>query len=276
MRETAGLLRLGVAFAYDQAWPRPQIEVPNESAEEDTNSGLPSSSEEASIPWASFHAQFNNSPVYRPDQVEEAFELWLMCHRPFGQEFDRVLYSRGLLEIEIRALRAVIEYYYMTSPRSSGSATPPPQTLVSEMQPYQVENVESIVRRMRDHGEILVDSEGAIWAGPLRSHSSLPSPRMDPASSSTDPSPALPPTHRVTRRDWGTILTIADDELSVQQPASSSEVPSLTPHDYVIVEAAVTLLLEGYQFDWQQLNPEQKELYHARVGQYMCSLHEVD
>ena len=113
-----------------------------DSVEEETDSGLPSSSEETGIPWSSLHARFNNSPVRRPGQVEEAYELWLMCRRPFGREFDRVLASRGLMEIEIRALRAVIEYYYMSSPKSSGSATPPPPTLESEVQPAQTEHVD--------------------------------------------------------------------------------------------------------------------------------------
>ena len=167
LREVTSTMRWGAAFAYDRAWPEPRLPVPEDSVEEETDSGLPSSSEETGIPWSSLHARFNNSPVYRPGQVEEAYELWLMCRRPFGREFDRVLASRGLMEIEIRALRAVIEYYYMSSPKSSGSATPPPPTLESEVQPAQTEHVDFIIDRMIGDGEILVDRDGSIWAGPL-------------------------------------------------------------------------------------------------------------
>ena len=272
LREVSGSMRMGAAHAYDQMWPGPRVDIPDNSAEEDTDSGFPSSL----IPWASFHAQFNNSPIYRPNQVEEAYELWQMCRRPFGQEFDRVLHIRGLLDIEMRALRAVIEFYYMSSPRSSGSATPPPPTLESEVQPMEVQQVESIICRMKRNGEILVDREGLVWAGPLRPPSPLHTLPAEPASSSTDPLPRAPPTHRVTRRNWGTILTLTEDESNTQDPTTMGGAVEVTPHDQAIVQAAFTLYLEGYEFDWQQLKPEQQGLYHSIIGEHLRSLHEVD
>ena len=264
LREVTSTMRWGAAFAYDRAWPEPRQPVPEDSAEEETDSGLPSSSEETGIPWSSLHARFNNSPVYRPGQVEEAYELWLMCRRPFGREFDRVLASRGLMEIEIRALRAAIEYYYMSSPKSSGSATPSPPTLESEVQPAQTEHVDFIIDRMIGDGEILVDRDGSIWAGPLRPSELGPCSRADPASSSSDPVP-VQPTRRVTRRDWGLLVTEEEGEISDMQR-----------HDQIVAEAVFTLYLEGYDFDVQQLSSEQLELFHSMVGRYMSSLHEVD
>ena len=168
------------------------------------------------------------------------------------------------MEIEIRALRAAIEYYYMSSPKSSGSATPPPPTLESEVQPAQTEHVDFIIDRMIGDGEILVDRDGSIWAGPLRPSELGPCSRADPASSSSDPVP-VQPTRRVARRDWGLLVTEEEGEISDMQR-----------HDQIVAEAVFTLYLEGYDFDVQQLSSEQLELFHSMVGRYMSSLHEVD
>ena len=170
----------------------------------------------------------------------------------------------------------------MTSPKSSGSATPPPPTLASEVPPAQTEHVDSIVDRMIGQGEILVDKDGSIWAGPVRPPKVSEDNPVDPASSSTDPIPhpippavgpdmgtmahPTPPTRRITRRDWGAIMVIEDAE----------EPSDMQIHDQTVAEAVFTLYLEGYDFDVQQLSPEQLQLYHEMVGQYMCSLHEVD
>ena len=152
----------------------------------------------------------------------------------------------------------------MSSPRSSGSATPPPPTLESEVQPAQSEHVDFIIDRMIGDGEILVDRDGSIWAGPLRPSEPGASNRTDPASSSSDPVP-VPPTHRVTRRDWGLLVTEEEEETSDMQQ-----------HDQIVAEAVFTLSLEGYDFDVQQLSSVQLQLFHNMVGRYMSSLHEVD
>ena len=48
--EVTRSLRLGTAFAYDQTWPGPGQSEPSDSAEGETDSGFPSSSEDTDIP----------------------------------------------------------------------------------------------------------------------------------------------------------------------------------------------------------------------------------
>ena len=63
--------------------------------------------------------------------------------------------------------------------------------------------------------------------------------------------------------------------------AGTSEEASVTAseleeHDGHVAQAAFLLWMENLDFDWTQLSPAQKEIYHGMVGRYMQSLEDND
>ena len=59
-------------------------------------------------------------------------------------------------------------------------------------------------------------------------------------------------------------------------PVSEGEDPQALEMDYQIAAAASLLYQYGYDFDWEQVTPEQQDIYHTMIGRLLRSIEEVD
>ena len=104
LRETASRARLATASAYARArnWNPPGVHE-EESEETDSRMTLFSSTSvsEVGVPWDVIHAQTQHSPLHRRSFVENAFETWLTCSRPWSSNLREFPYLDCLFDLEI-------------------------------------------------------------------------------------------------------------------------------------------------------------------------------
>ena len=251
LRESASSLRYRVASAY--ATLRPQSpRTPQSEARESTDSGLATSSSEdenglgtseseVHPPWQHLHHLFGSCPRHSANQVEEAWEAWLLCRRPWDEDLRTIGFFDRLFDIELIAFRAMAEVYYMRPPSSRGSETPRPPIIGESTEESGTDLLTQAFERCMERGEMFEDQQGTLWSRPVRTNRSA-------ARSRTDPTP--------------------------EDQASSDSEP--TEYDWMIARAAFTLYQANMQFDWEQLSEAQQTIYHTLEGQMLQELPEVD
>ena len=242
LRESAGRLRYRVASAY--AILRPQSpRTPESEARESTDSGLATNSSESEVhlPWRHLHHLFGSCPMYRANQVEEAWEAWLLCQRPWDDDLRTIGFFDRLFDIELIAFRAMAEVYYMRPPSSRGSETPRPPIVGESTEESGTDLLTHVFYRCVERGEMFEDQQGTLWSRPVQTSRSAARGSMDP----------MPDEH-----------------------ASSDSEP--TEYDWAIARAAFTLYQADMQFDWEQLSESQQQIYHSLVGRMLQELQEVD
>ena len=71
--------------------------------------------------------------------------------------------------------------------------------------------------------------------------------------------------------------SLGPDPTNTESSNDDSPTPEeLDEHDGHVAEAAFVLWLEGLNFDWTQLTPNQQDHYHTMVGRYLQNLKDVD
>ena len=168
LRQTASGSRLPVAAAYAKLRPRPPPE-PHASDSEETDSGLSegssTSSSEQEAPWPSLHRFLSNSPTYREDAVEDAFEIWLMNNQPHSRNWRDFPFLDRLFDLELLAFEAMVEWYYVRTPPSRRSETPMPADVEGSTR-YEDRLINDILERYLYEGRLIRDHMGLIWAAP--------------------------------------------------------------------------------------------------------------
>ena len=169
LREAARGARFPVASAYAVLRPPPLAE-PVESADEDTDSGLPndmsSGVSETEYPWNPIHELLRTNPMYREQAVENAFQVWLLSGRPYSANLREFPFLDALFDVKLMAVEVMIEWYHTCTPVSQRSQMPPPPTLGEGSHTYELDKVRSILETFLEERDLIVDQMGLVWSGP--------------------------------------------------------------------------------------------------------------
>ena len=167
LREASAEARIPVASGY-AAIRSYVFSLPRGESNEDTDSGLTmtSSQEEVEAPWETMHEIFEESPMYRNQMVENAFEIWLWNRRPWSNNLREYPFLDGLFDLELIAFQAMVEWYYNRTPSSRRSATTTHPVMGAEGRNQDDEHVRGIIQRLIADRVIIQDSQGVLWSGP--------------------------------------------------------------------------------------------------------------
>ena len=171
LRETAPRARLATASAYARArnWNPPPA---HHEESEETDSGMTlfnsTSVSEVGMPWDVIHAQAQHSPLYRGSFVENAFETWLMCSRPWSSNLGEFPYLDCLFDLEIIVFQVAVEWYYNRTPQSRRTE--------GGTEENDADRVLEIFQRLVHTGIIILDPQGVPWSGPYIPHTGLTPP----------------------------------------------------------------------------------------------------
>ena len=151
------------AYAAATSYVPPPVQ---DSADEDTNSGISSSSSAGSAredaPWADW---MRYSPLYRREAVENAFETWLSCRRPWSNNLSDYPFLDSLFDLEVVAFQAMTEWYYARTPSSRRSNSLPQPAYEEESHTDDELRIRLILQRFVDQGIIIRDPQGVAWSG---------------------------------------------------------------------------------------------------------------
>ena len=98
LRETSNGARLPIASSYAELRPR-ECQEPHRSGSEETDSGV-----------LKGHAAMDGSPLYRREEVERAYEVWIMSGRPYSSNLREFPFLNRLFDLELVVFNAVAEW----------------------------------------------------------------------------------------------------------------------------------------------------------------------
>ena len=89
------------------------------------------SASEVEVPWELIHARMQYSPLCRRNFVENAFETWLTCSRPWSGNLREYPSLDCLFDLEMIAFQIAVEVYHHRTPQSRRSDTSRPSLLAN-------------------------------------------------------------------------------------------------------------------------------------------------
>ena len=104
--------------------------------------------------------------MYREDDVENAFEIWLVSGKPYSPNLRDFPFLDRLFDVELRAVEAMIEWHYTCTPTSRRSQTPPPPAIGEDAYSYERQVMQLILERYLEDGCFVRDQMGLVWCGP--------------------------------------------------------------------------------------------------------------
>ena len=185
-----------------------------------------------------------------------------MSNRPYGPELRNLPYVRALSVSEHAAMDQMIEAYYMHTPTNTSTPTPEPSHLVSQEATDEGTLRREIVGRAREQLEY---PERRQRMAEQVASAALHGP------GAWDESPNGAETTGGARgSEEAFVLRLPVDQVPDDVDSQAYEM------DHQIAAAASLLYQYGYDFDWEQLTPDQQDIYHSMIGRLLQSIEEVD